>query len=70
MRLKPENENVQPPAVDYSKAYGDDEGEKKYAPDQVQRISAALTLREQNSVVNNGMKCTQAYLHNQQKAIN
>jgi hypothetical protein len=53
---KPESESVQPPAVEYSKAYGDDKDEKKYALDQVQRVNAALTLREQNSVVNNGMK--------------
>ena len=66
---KPENENVRP--TSRSGLFdGDDEDEKQYALDQVQRINAALVLREQNSVVNNGMKYTQAYLYNQQKAIN
>jgi hypothetical protein len=47
MRPRLRMRTSKPPAVDYSKAYGDDEDEKKYALDQVQRINAALVLREQ-----------------------
>jgi hypothetical protein len=43
---------------------------KKDALDQVQRINDALILREQSTFVSNGVKYNQAYLYNQQKAIN
>ena len=46
-----------------SKAYGDgveSEDEKKYVLGQIQRLNDALILREQNTIVSNGMKFTQA----------
>ena len=63
--------SVQPPAVDYSMVTTRTKKVCARSGPAHQCCScAALVLREQNSVVNNGMKYTQAYLYNQQKAIN
>jgi hypothetical protein len=69
-----QNDNVQPkPQKELYAAYGEgDEGraEQEYAISQVQRINDGWEVREQNSLVFNGISYTRSYLYNQQKAIN
>lgn len=50
--------------------YDGDEEEAKYAVSTIERINKALELREQSSLVTNGVPYSQAYVYNQAKAIN
>jgi hypothetical protein len=51
-------------------AYKGDEKEAKYALERIQEINDDLELREQPSLVTNGIPYSQAYEYNQRKAIN
>ncbi|MBW8034712.1 MAG: hypothetical protein FVQ79_03420 [Planctomycetes bacterium] len=53
-----------------TKAYGNDEEEWKYAQDKIQQINTDLELREQASLVFNGVAYSTAYEYNQVKGIN
>ena len=62
------------PKIEMSKkvldAYNGNEDEAKYAHSQIQQINDDYELREQPSLVTNGISYSQAYEYNQRKAIN
>lgn len=77
VKTQPENANVWPQDDGKQKklleTYGDGEAgkiEATYALEGIQRINAALQLREQNSIVFNGIAYSKAYVYNMQKAVN